>query len=329
MTRLTISLACCDYDRTRALFDGRVGIEGCEVVPLAFSPEQTFQRAFRHQEFDVSELSMSGYMTQQARGACPYLAIPAFVSRSFRHSSIYVRTDRGIAKPADLKGRTVGVPEYHMTAAMWIRGILQDEHGVKPSDIRWRVGGIEQAGRTQSVAIEPPPGVELASLPADQTLARALADGKLDAVISAKAPSSYHANANIERLFPDYRAAEEAYYRKTGLFPIMHLIGIRRSLVERHPWLPVNVYLAFLEAKQLCYRNLEEVGHLFTTLPWPVDELRKARELMGHDFWRYGVRENAGEIEAMTRYSFEQGLSVRKLSAEDLFAKSTLELPKL
>jgi 4,5-dihydroxyphthalate decarboxylase len=329
MGRLTISVACCDYDRTRALFDGRVGVEGCEIIPLAFSPEQTFQRAFGHQEFDVSELSMSGYMTQQSRGVCPYVAIPAFVSRSFRHSSIYIRTDRGISVPADLKGKTVGLPEYHMTAAMWIRGILQDEYGVKPSDIRWRFGGIEQPGRKTSVAVDPPTGVEIQSLPPGGTLAGGLAEGTLDAVISAKAPSCYHTSTGIERLFPDYRATEEAYYRKTGLFPIMHLIGIRRSLLERHPWLAVNVYLAFLNAKQLCYRNLEEVGHLFTTLPWPVDELHKARKLMGDDFWRYGVKENAGEIEAMTRYSFEQGLTSRKLAAEDLFVKSTMDLPKL
>jgi 4,5-dihydroxyphthalate decarboxylase len=329
MSILTISVACCDYDRTRALFDGTVRVEGCGLIPLAFSPEQTFQRAFRHQEFDVSELSMSGYMSQQSRGVCPYVAIPAFVSRAFRHSAIYIRTDRGIKEPADLRGKIVGVPEYHMTAAMWIRGILQDEYGVRPSDIKWRYGGIEQAGRTQYVALDLPAGVELASIAPDETLASALDKGTLDAVISAKAPSSYHTNANIDRLFPDYRAVEEAYYRKSRLFPIMHVIGIRRSLVERHPWLPLNVYLAFLQAKQLCYRNLEEVGHLFTTLPWPVYELERARELMGHDFWRYGVKENAAEIEAMTRYSFEQGLSARKLGVEDLFARSTLELPKL
>ena len=329
MTRLTLSLACCDYDRTRAIFDGKVQIEGCEVIPVAMPPEETFQRAFKYQEFDVTELSLSGYMSQQSRAGCAYIGIPVFPSRSFRHSSIYVRTDRGIKQPADLKGKLVGVPEYHMTAALWVRGILQDEYGVLPSDIKWRCGGLEEGGREPSVSLQLPGSIDLKNIPTEETLAQQLNEGKLDAVISAKAPTTYHTNDKIDRLFPAYRAVEEAYYRKTGLFPIMHIVGVRRSLVEQHPWLAVNVYVAFLKAKQLCYRNLEEVGHLFTTLPWPVYEFERARELMGADYWRYGVRENAKEIETMTRYSFEQGLSARKLTAEDLFAKSTFSIAKL
>jgi 4,5-dihydroxyphthalate decarboxylase len=216
-----------------------------------------------------------------------------------------------------------------MTAALWVRGILQDEYGVRPQDIRWRTGGLEEAGRSQVVALDLPGGIDVKSIPNDDTLARQLGEGKIDALISARAPSSFRSGGKIARLFPEYRAAEEAYFRKSGMFPIMHLVGIRRTLVDRHPWLPVNVYTAFLKAKELCYRDLEKVGHLFTTLPWPVDELERARALMGRDYWRYGVRENAKEIDAMGRYAFEQGLTPRRLSAEDLFARSTFDLVKI
>ena len=329
VARVTLNLACCAYDRTRALFDGRVGIDGCDVYPIPMPPEEAFHRSFRYQEFDVSELSMSSYMSQVAGRGSPYIAIPVFLSRMFRHSGIYIRADRGIRTPEELKGKIVGVPEYQMTAALWLRGILQDEYGVRPADIRWRTGGLEEGGRKQVVRLELPGGVEVQQVADDETLAGLLNAGKIDGLISARAPSCFGVNDKVGRLFPDYRAAEEAYYRKNGIFPIMHLVGIRRSLVEKHPWLPVNVYNAFIKAKQLCYLDLEKVGHLFTTLPWPVDELEKTRKLMGHDYWRYGVAENAREIEAMTRYAHEQGLTAKRMLPEDLFAASTFELVKL
>lgn len=329
MAKLTISLACCDYDRTHALFDGRVQVEGCEIVGVPMSPEEAFHRAFKYQEFDVTELSMSSYMNVQSRGGSPYIGIPAFVSRLFRHSSIYVRKDAGISKPEDLKGKTIGVPEYQMTAALWVRGILQDEYGVMPSEISWRNGGLEEGGREERSPLHLPDEIDLQSIPKDETLAEHLNDGRLDAVISARAPSCYHSNDEIVRLFPDYKAAEQAYYAKTGMFPIMHLVGVKRSIVEKHPWLPVNLYVAFLKAKQLCYEEMEQVGHLAHTMPWPVYELEQVRKLMGEDHWKYGAIENEKEISAMTRYSFDQGISARKLEAEDLFAESTFELFKL
>jgi len=329
MAKLTISLACCDYDRTRALFDGRSPVEGCEVVGVPMSPEEAFHRAFKYEEFDVTELSMSSYMNVQSRGGSPYIGIPAFVSRLFRHSSIYVRKDAGISKPEDLKGKIVGVPEYQMTAALWVRGILQDEYGVMPTDISWRNGGLEEGGREERSPLHLPDEIDLQSIPTDETLAEHLNDGRLDAVISARAPSCYHSNDEVVRLFPDYKAAEQAYYSKTGMFPIMHLVGIKRSIVEKHPWLPVNVYNAFVKAKQLCYDEMQQVGHLAHTMPWPVYELEQVRKLMGEDHWKYGALENEKEISAMTRYSFDQGISARKLEAKDLFAESTFELFKL
>jgi 4,5-dihydroxyphthalate decarboxylase len=330
MARLQISLACCAYDRTTAIFDGRAPIDGCEVLATPMHPEEAFHRAFKYQEFDVTELSFSSYMMTTARGESPYIGIPAFVSRLFRHSSIYIRSDRGITSPEDLKGKLVGVPEYQMTAALWVRGILEDEYGVRPSDIRWRNGGLEEPGREERTPLRLPDEIELESLPADQTLSRWLAEGKLDALVTAREPSCFLDGApGVARLFPDYPAVEAAYFEKTKMFPIMHLIGIRRSIHDNHPWVAVNVYNAFLRAKALAYEELGRIGHLQATLPWPVAAFDQASRVMGRDFWSYGAQANAAEIAAMTGYSHGQGLSERLLSAEDLFAPSTFDLSKV
>jgi 4,5-dihydroxyphthalate decarboxylase len=289
-----------------------------------------FHRAFSTQDFDVTELSFSSTLIQTARGACPYVALPAFVSRLFRHSAFYIRTDRGIRDPRDLKGKTVGVPEYQMTAALWARGILADEYGVQASDIKWRNGGLEQPGRRERTPISLPPTIELKPLGPDGTLSGALASGALDAVIAARPPSCFTTGQpNVARLFPDYRAVEEAYFRKTGMFPIMHLIGVRRSLVERHPWLAASVYKAFVAAKRLCMAELKQIGHLHATLPWLVSEVEAAERLMGTDYWRYGVAENAREIVAMIRYSHAQGLIERVLAPTELFAAATADTAKI
>ena len=329
MAKLTVSVAGVDYDRTRALFDGTVGIDGCETICCAMSPEEAFHRAFRHQEFDITELSLSNTMNLVAKGTCPYVAIPVFPSRLFRHSSIYIRADRGIERPEDLRGKVIGVPEYQMTAAVWIRGILQDEYGVRAADVKWRNGGLEQGGREPRVPLTLPAEIELQPIPASETLSEHLDSGRIDGLISALAPSCFGRNPVVQRLFPDYRAAEEEYFRRTGMFPIMHLVGIRRSLVEKHPWLAVNTYVAYLKAKELCYRHLETIGHLFTTLPWPVEELTRARALMGEDFWSYGVDANQRELSAVSRYAFEQGINPRPVTTEELFAPSTLSLAKV
>ncbi|HJU15491.1 MAG TPA: ABC transporter substrate-binding protein [Stellaceae bacterium] len=329
MAKLTVSVAGVDYDRTRALFDGTVPIAGCETICCAMSPEEAFHRAFRYQEFDITELSLSNTMALLARGTCPYVAIPVFPSRLFRHSSIYIRSDRGIERPQDLRGKVIGVPEYPMTAAVWIRGILQDQFGVRAAEVRWRSGGLEQPGRENRVRLDLPADIDVQPIPNTETLSDHLDGGRIDALISALAPSCFGRNPSVRRLFPDYRAVEEAYFKETRMFPIMHIVGIRRSLVERHPWLPVNTYVAYLKAKELCYRQLETIGHLFTTLPWPVEEFQRARALMGEDFWSYGVDANRRELAAITRYAFEQGITPRQLAVEDLFAPSTLSLSKV
>jgi 4,5-dihydroxyphthalate decarboxylase len=330
MAKLPLTLAVCAYDRTAALFDGRVEVEGCDVNAVALEPEEAFHRAFKYREFDVTEISMSSHIMTTARGDAHYVGVPAFVSRLFRHSGLYIRTDRGIRSPADLKGKLIGLPEYQITANVWIRGILQDEYGVRPQDIRWRRGGVEDPGRDERAPIKLSPEIELQSIPNDRTLSQMLESGELDGMIGARAPSCYLRGApNIDRLFPNYPEVEEAYFRKTGIFPIMHCIGVRRSLVEQHPWLPVSLFKAFIRAKDLCMHELGQIGHLSTSLPWSVAEYERLRKVMAPDFWSYGLEENRRQLETLAGYSHDQGLSIRRLPAEEMFAASTQELFKI
>ena len=330
MTMIPITIACGDYDRTRAIQDGRVRVEGCDVTYIPLEPEEVFHRTFKFQEFDVSELSFSSYLRITDSGKSDYIGIPAFVSRLFRHSGIYIRTDRGIEKPEDLKGKRIGLPEYQITAVVWMRGILQDEYGVKPTDIHWFQGGQEQPGRTERTPLAPIPGLDLKTIPTDKTLSGMLEAGELDGLFTARAPSCFMRGApNIAHLFRDTRAAEQAYYKKTGMFPIMHLVGIKKHLVEKNPWLPVSLYKAFLQAKELAMHQVRDVNALAVTLPWLVAEADATTRLMGEDFWRYGVEENRKEIEALARYAHEQGLVQKRLKLEDLFAQSTFEISKV
>ncbi|MFL5039558.1 MAG: ABC transporter substrate-binding protein [Xanthobacteraceae bacterium] len=325
-----ITIACGNYDRTRAILDGRVKVEGCATTYLPLYPEEIFHRAFRFQEFDVSELSFSSYLRTVAAGMSDYIGIPAFVSRIFRHSGIYIRTDAGIREPADLKGKRVGLPEYQITAVVWMRGMIQHEYSVLPTDIHWRNGGQEQPGRQERTPLKPIPGLDLEPLGPDETLVGLLRAGELDALFTARAPSSYLAGEpHIARLFPDTRAAEKAYFKKTGLFPIMHLVGIRKSLVAQYPWLPVSVYKAFCEAKALAMTDLTDVNALMVTLPWLEAETKETMATMGADFWKYGVHENIREIEALSQYAYEQGLVDRKVKVDELFAPSTFDISRI
>lgn len=330
MTNLRISLTCCDYDRTRALFDGRVQVEGCDVTAVPLEPEEAFHRAFKFAEFDVTELSLSSHTLMTSRGQNVYVGIPAFVSRVFRHSSIYIRTDRGIGTPQDLKGKRIGVPEYQMTANVWVRGMLDDEYGVKASDIHWRQGGLEEPGREERTPLKLPSDIDFQKIPHERTLNELFEAGELDAVIGARSPSCFLRGApKVGRLFADYRKAEEEYFRRTRMFPIMHIIGIRKTLAEAHPWLAASLMKAFNRAKALAMAELAQIGHLFVTLPWGVSEYHHARALMGDDFWSYGFEPNRHALEAFTRYHHAQGLSARKVAPEELFAPSSLDLSKI
>ena len=330
MVGVPITIACGNYDRTRAIMDGRVRVEGCAATYLPLYPEEIFHRAFKFQEFDVSELSFSSYLRTVAGGTSAYIGIPAFVSRIFRHSGMYIRKDAGISEPEDLRGKRIGLPEYQITAVVWMRGLLQHEYGVQPSEIHWRNGGQEEPGRGERTPLKPIPGLDLKPLEGDQTLVGMLRKGELDALFTARAPSSFlRGEPHIARLFANTRAAEQAYYKKTKLFPIMHLIGIRKTLVERHPWLPVSLYKAFSEAKALAMIDLRDVNALMVTLPWLEAETNETIAVMGNDFWKYGVHENLPEIEAHTQYAHEQGLTERKVGVEELFAPSVFEISKV
>jgi 4,5-dihydroxyphthalate decarboxylase len=330
VNELALSVACRAYDRVRALFDGRVRIEGCRATFLALGPEETFFRAFRHAEFDVSELSFSSYLITLDRGDPEYVALPIFLSRMFRHSAIYVRADRGIAQPQDLKGRLVGVPEYQVTAAVWVRGMLQDEYGVRPSDLRWRSGGLEEPGREEKLPLALPPSIELEPVPREQTLSRMLAAGELDALVAPRAPSCFtRREPQVARLFPEFRKVEQAYFAKTGLFPIMHVLGVRRSLAQQQPWLAASLVKAFAQAKELALAELGDVTALAASLPWLPAEVEETRARMGADWWPYGVDANRHALETLTRYAHEQGVTRRRLAVEELFAASTLERTRI
>lgn len=331
MAKLPITLACGDYDRVRALLEGQVEIEGCDVNFLTLGPEELFFRAIRNQEFDVCELSMSSYLLNLSRGSeTPYVALPVFISRTFRHSAIYIRTDRDITSAADLKGKRIGVPEYQVTAALWVRALLSQEYGVEPSDFEWFQGGLEQPGRIEKLSLKLPPEIKVSSIPADKTLDDWLRNGDLDALIAMRPPRCFREGApQIARLFPDYQAVEADYFARTGVFPIMHMVGVRRELANRNPWLANSVYSAFVKAKDIAIARLENIAALPVTFPWMGPWLDKTRELMGHDFWPYGVAENRATLEAMLKYAHRHGTAERLLSVEELFATGTHERHKV
>jgi 4,5-dihydroxyphthalate decarboxylase len=324
--KLQISFACCPYDRLNPIISGRVPVEGCDVNFFPLRPEELFPRVYQTQDFDVTELSASSHVLTSLRGDADYLGIPAFVSRVFRHGDIYIRTDRGIGSPQDLRGKVVGVPEYQMTAALWIRGILSDEYGVKTSEICWRNGGLQRPGREERTPISLPPSIELKSIPPDKTLSGMLADGEIDALITAVQPLCFaEKKPNVGRLFPDFRAVEEAYYRKTGMFPIMHMMGVRRSLAEANPWLAGSILKACLQARNITLEEMKSTGMFYAMLPWLSDDLSRARTVMGPNMWPYGVNSNRKELEAMLRWSFEQGLAPRQGKIEEIFAPGLTE----
>ena len=330
MPKLSVTVACEHYDRVAAIRDGHVEIEGCEVNFLQLPPEELFFRAYRNREFDISEISMSSYLLGLARADAPYFAIPVFLSRLFRHSAIYVRTDRGIRRPGDLKGKKVGVPEYQVTAALWARALLDSEYGVAPADLIWFRGGLHEPGRIEKIKLDLPPEIRISAIDETQTLDRMFAAGELDAMISPRAPRCFlERDPNIALLFPEYRKAEEAYYAKTKIFPIMHVLGIRRDLVDRHPWLANSVYEAFVRSKRRALELLDDVAALKVTLPWLPAYLEETRAVMGDDFWPYGVKENLPTLEAMVHYAHKHGTTSRLLKIDELFVPSTMERYKI
>lgn len=326
MSKLRLSLSCWAYDRMRALADGRVQPEGIDLNFLDLPVEETFFRMLRNREFDVSELSLSSYSISLFRDPRPFVAIPVFPSRMFRHSCIFISTKSGIREPQDLAGKRIGTPEYQMTAPVWIRGILQDEYGVKLESCEYFTGGQEQAGREEKLKLDLPPQIKVRHIGSEKTLSRMLADGEIDALHSPRMPSTLHTQPDrVKRLFESYVEVERAYYRKTRIFPIMHAIAIRREVYEQNPWIAMSLYKAFVQSQKIAYEELYETAALRTMLPWMIAEIEEVRRDMGHNWWPYGFEPNRAALDTFLRYHHEQGLSKRRLKPEELFASETME----
>lgn len=330
MGRIQLTLACGDYDRTNALALGDILPEGIDLNYLRLPVEETFWRMLRHHEFDVAEMSLSSYLIHRSRSE-DFIAIPVFPSRCFRHSCIFIHTGSGIKRPEDLAGKRVGVPEYQMTAPLWQRAILQHDYGVPPSAMQWFQGGLEQTGREEKERLNLPSGVTIQPIRQDQTLSRMLATGEIDALLSARAPSSFVGgdSGTVARLFPDFKRAEQEYFRRTNIFPIMHVIVLRNDVVEKYPWAGGSLYKAFCQAKDRLFEQIRQTAALHVSLPWLMAEVEETQHLMGADFWPYGIAANRRTLEAATQYSYEQGLTPRKLAIEELFLSSTFDTFKI
>src|SRR5438067_2477315 len=289
MSKLRLSLACWNYDRTRALQDGRVAPDGIELDYLNLPVEETFFRMLRHREFDVAEMSLSSYTVSLAKAERPFVAIPIFPSRYFRHSCIYVHSASGIGEPKDLIGKRVGTPEYQMTAPVWIRGILADEYSVPIDAVTYCTGGEEEPGRSEKLNLDRPPSIKVERIGPTDTLAAMLRDGAIDALYTARMPSSFRAgDGRVRRLFNDYVGVEHEYFRRTRIFPIMHTVVIRRELYERDRWIAQSLYKAFCAAQKLTYADLQDTAALKVMLPWANAHVEETRNEMGDDFWPYG-----------------------------------------
>jgi 4,5-dihydroxyphthalate decarboxylase len=328
--KLRLTFACWDYDRTRALADDSVRPDGIDLTYLSLPVEETFFRMMRNAEFDASEMSLSSYVASLNAPAPRFIAIPAFPSRFFRHSCIFVSAKGGVRRPEDLKGRRVGVPEYQMTAPVWIRGILADDHGVAATDYEHLSGGEEEPGRIDKLKIDLPPSIRIRPIGPTQTLSQMIAEGEIDALVTARAPSSFHKRPDaVKRLFPDYVSAEREYYRRTKIFPIMHTVVIRRDVYEKHPWVAQSLYKALNTSKARAMDMYQQTAALPAMVPWLLAHLEETRREMGDDWWPYGLEPNRHVLDSFLRYHHEQGLSKRRFRPEELFARETLETFKV
>jgi 4,5-dihydroxyphthalate decarboxylase len=325
LTKLTLSIAMGDYDRTRPIHDGRVQIDGVAPITQLLSPEEMFFRAFRHEAFDISELSFSSYCVKRAQDATPYVALPVFLSRAFRHSSIYIRTDRGITKPKHLKGRRIGIAEWQLTANVWARGILED-YGVKQNEIEWVRGGMHSSGRPEKIPVQVPKNVTIIEASEGATLDQLLRAGEIDGFIGPRSLNCFDEGyPHVGRLFSDGVTAAADHYKRTKIFPIMHVLGVKRTLADAHPWLPSALVKSFSAAKQMAQAALSDTSATKVTMPFVEDTLTEARKLMGPNIWTYGVAENEHVLEKFLELHHNQGLSQRRLKLEELFHPSTYE----
>jgi 4,5-dihydroxyphthalate decarboxylase len=321
MGKLTLTLACGPYDRTEALRTGAVQPEGIDLKYLSIqSPPEIFVRMIRNQEFDVSEMSSAVYLRRRAKGDFPFVAVPVFPSRMFRHSFVFVNTRSGIKTAKDLEGRRVGVLAFGQTAAVWIRGILKDEYGAAWEKMRWFVGGLEESRPTDELDERPAADFALEFIGEGQTLSGMLECGELDALLGAIQPSCFGRSPHVQRLFPNSRKTELEYYRKTGVFPIMHTLVIRESIYQKDPWIAESLFVAFQKSKELCLQQARYSAALRYTLPWLLADLEEMESLFGPDPWSYGLEPNRKTLETLTRYLEDQALLEKPASIRELFA---------
>jgi 4,5-dihydroxyphthalate decarboxylase len=318
LSRLPLTLAISEYDHVADLVNGRVVPEGIDLTWLNLQIEETHFRAMAFREFDASELSFGKYSSLISQGDQSLTAIPVFPLRMPRHSSIYIRRDGPIQKPADLAGRRVGIPEWAQTASVYTRGLLVHQYGLDLAAIDWFQAGVNQAGRAEKVKLKLPPGVKLTAVP-EKSLSAMLVSGEIDAAFTAHPPNCFLENhPNIRRLFENFVEVEKRYIRETGIYPIMHVIAMRKELVDRHPWIAMNLFTAFEEAKNRSLTRALFVGSRYP-IPWTYEYAREAQQLIGKDFWPYGIDANRTTLNAFLQYAHEQGVCHRKLEPEELF----------
>lgn len=323
MGPLSLSLACDLNTVTRPVQTGEVTPEGIDLNLLAITDvNDLFRRMIRHGEFDAAEMSMSSFLMAKDQGTPAWVGLPVFVSRVFRHGFIFVNDDAGIEDPADLRGKRVGVPSYSMTSALWARGIVENEYGVAPTEMRWVQRRGQGTDEGDPLTLSLPGGLDLEAKPPDRTLSGMLADGTIDALFSSSVPASYDGET-VRRLFPDYRRVEESYYERTGLFPIMHLLVVREDVYEGNEWIATELTRTFTEAKERALSVLDSTSRRRIAVPWIYEHIERVQEVLGEDYWPYGVEANYDVLDEMTRYSHEQGLTSEKLSVDDLFAPNT------
>ena len=327
MNPLPLTMALGPYDQTRDVTDGSIPIEGVQLRTLNLPIEEIFYRFTLHREWDISEMSMGKYIALCAQGDTSITALPVFVSRAFRHSMFYVKAGSSIAKPEDLHGKRIGIPEWAQTAGIYGRGYLSDYLGLDLASMQWVQAGVNQPGRAEKVRLTLPAGINYTSAP-DKSLNQMLLDGSVDAVMSARAPAAF--GKDIQRLMPDYQAAELAYFKATRVYPIMHALVIKTAVLDAHPWVAMNVYKAFLQAKTQSMARLSDITASHAPLPWLADYAGRMQGIFGADFFPYGVGADAGgqinraTLEAFCKFGHAQGVCDRLLDVDELFSKNVL-----
>ncbi len=321
---LRLTLAISDYVHTRDLATGRIRPEGIELTVLNYPFEHVGLRFGANLEWEVSEFSLANYCALVARDEpAPIVALPVFTSRVFRHSAIFIREESGIRSAADLAGRRVGLPQWSQTATVYVRGYLAHDVGIPLSSIEWIQAGVNQPGRKESARYQLPPDIKMVAMP-DRTLSDMLVSGDVDAVITARPPDCFLARRpGIRRLFPNYRDEEEQYFRRTGIFPIMHVIAVRRDAYESNRWIMRNLLEAFEAAKQAALPKLLDITTSFVPTAWGPAYFEGVNGTLfpGDDPWPYGLKPNRVTLEAFLAYCFEQGITARRLAAEELFPR--------